>query len=180
MGSEEYAVNPDPSVWRRCSACKKSLPYGARYYECSVSTCTGKRTGLVFCSVSCWDVHVPVARHREAWAIEKFAPSGPEADAPARAPSSAPSRPAASPAAPAERRVVRPEGTTNRTRPEAPEEILIIASRLKDYIRARSGYNTSDTVLQPLSDLVRRACDDAIDRAGREGRKTVLDRDIVE
>ena len=59
-----------------------------------------------------------------------------------------------------------------------PEEILIISSRLKEYIRARSGYNTSDRVLEPLSDIVRRVCDEAIKNAQREGRMTVLDRDV--
>jgi hypothetical protein len=61
---------------------------------------------------------------------------------------------------------------------EATEEILIIASRLKDYIQARSGFNTSDRVLAPLSAIVRRVCDAAIANATRDERKTVLDRDI--
>jgi len=55
---------------------------------------------------------------------------------------------------------------------------LIVASRLKDYIRERSGFNTSDGVLEPLSEIVRRICDDAVRNASREGRRTVLDRDI--
>ena len=59
-----------------------------------------------------------------------------------------------------------------------PEEILIIASRVKDYVRARSGLNTSDRVLDPLSDVVRRVCDEAIRNAERAERKTVLDRDV--
>jgi histone H3/H4 len=59
-----------------------------------------------------------------------------------------------------------------------PTEVLIVASRLKDYVRARSGYNTSDRVLEPLSDIVRRIADQAIENARRDGRMTVLDRDI--
>jgi histone H3/H4 len=35
-------------------------------------------------------------------------------------------------------------------------------------------------VLAPLSDIVRRVCDEAIRSATREGRRTVLDRDIPE
>jgi hypothetical protein len=62
--------------------------------------------------------------------------------------------------------------------PERPAEVLIVASRLKDYVRAQSGFNTSDGVLSPLSDIVRRVCDEAIRNASREGRRTVLDRDI--
>ena len=30
---------------------------------------------MAFCSVACWDGHVPVLRHRESWAIEQRAPS---------------------------------------------------------------------------------------------------------
>jgi histone H3/H4 len=58
--------------------------------------------------------------------------------------------------------------------------VLIVASRLKDYVKARAGYNTSERVLAPLSEIVRRVCDKAIDNARREGRMTVLDRDIPE
>jgi histone H3/H4 len=49
---------------------------------------------------------------------------------------------------------------------------------LKQYIHGRSGFNTSERVLNPLSEIVRRVCDEAIEHAAREGRKTVLDRDI--
>jgi histone H3/H4 len=63
-------------------------------------------------------------------------------------------------------------------KPAAPEEVLIVASRLKDYVRAKAGYNTSDKVLEPLSDIVRRVCDQAIENARRDGRMTVLERDV--
>ncbi len=160
--------------WRRCSACKKPIALGADYYACNVSTCNRKRTALAFCSVPCWEVHLPVANHRESWAVEKTAPM--TADAPATAPGPAPAS-----VAPVEksgrRRLVRPDrgaGSPAGT----PHEVLIVASRLKDYIRERSGYNTSDRVLDPLSTIVRRICDEAIERARRDGRQTVLDRDI--
>ena len=68
----------DGSRWRRCSACKEPIGLGATYWTCNVSTCNRKRTGLVFCSVSCWEVHLPVAHHRESWAVERRAPSRPE------------------------------------------------------------------------------------------------------
>lgn len=161
--------------WRRCSACKKPIALGADYYACNVSTCNRKRTALAFCSVPCWEVHLPVANHRESWAVEKKAPT--TADSPAATP------PAAAPAslAPIEksgrRRLVRPEPGEGAMA-SAPREVLIVTSRLKDYIRARSGYNTSDGVLGPLSAIVRRICDEAIVRARRDGRQTVLDRDI--
>ena len=56
--------------------------------------------------------------------------------------------------------------------------MLIVASRLKDYVRARSGMNTSDRVLEPLSAIVRSVCEEAIRNAERDERKTILDRDI--
>ena len=65
--------------WRRCSACKESIRLGARYWTCNVSTCNQKRTGLVFCTVSCWEVHLPTANHRETWAVECTAPLEPGA-----------------------------------------------------------------------------------------------------
>jgi histone H3/H4 len=58
------------------------------------------------------------------------------------------------------------------------EEILVVASKLKTYIRDQSGMNTSSTVMEALSSRVRQLCDQAIDSAKREGRKTVMDRDF--
>jgi hypothetical protein len=152
--------------WRRCSSCKSTIGFGETYWTCNVSTCNQKRTGLVFCKVSCWDAHLPVARHRESWAEEKTAPSRAQAAA-ARADEAAGGR----------RRIVRPASAPTKPA-DAGAEVLIIASRLKDYVRAKSGYHTSDRVLEPLSEIVRRVCDQAIRNAQREGRRTVLDRDL--
>ena len=63
-------------------------------------------------------------------------------------------------------------------KPQVPKEILIVASKLKDYIKARAEMNTSADVMEILSDFVRAKCDEAIDSARQEGRKTVLDRDF--
>jgi hypothetical protein len=157
--------------WRRCSACKRAIAFGAVYQVCSVSTCNRERTGLAFCSVECWEVHLPSANHREAWAVERHAPAS------AAAATSAPGGPATSAAAAGGRRVLV-RGAAPAPAPKPPEEILVIASRLKDYVRAQSVFNTSDGVLDPLSDIVRRVCDEAIRNAARDGRKTVLDRDV--
>ena len=154
--------------WRRCSACKNPIALGSKYWTCNVSTCNRKRTGLVFCSVTCWDVHLPGANHREAWAEEQRAPITPdEGTKPSESAQRGPGR----------RRIVRTEPASKADR-EIPAEILIVASRLKQYIRARSGFNTSERALSPLSDIVRRVCDQAIENATREGRTTVLDRDV--
>jgi hypothetical protein len=62
-------------IWRKCSSCKKTLPYEAPYWACNVSTCNRSRTFLAFCSVSCWDAHLGLVRHRESWAEERKAPT---------------------------------------------------------------------------------------------------------
>ena len=154
------------NTWRRCSACKKPIALEGTYWICNVSTCNRKRTGLAFCTVSCWEVHLPGANHRESWALERTAPATREevaGDAPR----------------PTRRRIATPPSTRSGST-DPPEEGLIVASRLKDYVRARAGFNCSERVLEPLSILVRRACDEAIKNARREGRKTLLDRDIPE
>ena len=58
-------------------------------------------------------------------------------------------------------------------------DILIVISKLKKYIKDRSGMNCSDAVAEMLSDHVRALCDDAIRAAARDERKTVLDRDVT-
>ncbi|MAE72656.1 MAG: hypothetical protein CL675_01075 [Bdellovibrionaceae bacterium] len=57
-------------------------------------------------------------------------------------------------------------------------EVLIVASKLKTYIKEKSDMNTSASVMTKLSHIVRAACDSAIESARAEGRKTVLDRDF--
>src|SRR5687767_3201309 len=109
----------DPAVWRRCSACKNPIAPGATYWVCSVSTCNQTRTALAFCTVSCWDAHLPVARHREAWAEERTAPAR-----------------SASIESGKQRRLVRPGGSAPPPAASA-DDVLIIASRLKDYVRAK-------------------------------------------
>jgi hypothetical protein len=65
----------DPTTWVRCNSCKKPIAYRAEYWVCNVSTCNRVRTGLKFCTVSCWDAHLPFINHRESWAEERKAPS---------------------------------------------------------------------------------------------------------
>ena len=56
-------------------------------------------------------------------------------------------------------------------------EVLIVVSKLKNYIKDRSGMNTSASVAPVLSGLIRELCDRAIESARSDGRKTVKDRD---
>src|SRR5262245_20658672 len=192
-------VDLDDGVWMLCSACRKPIRFGAVHWVCSVSTCNRDRTRLVFCSVSCWDSHVATLRHRDAWAVEARAPGRGEAEREARAepvvrqpsPASAPAPrpqqappaarpvPAAAPSLPA----ARPSVTAHAGGPALSnqydhDDILVVVSKVKKYIRDRGGMNTSDSVAEALGAHVRKVCDDAIRNAGRDGRKTVLDRDV--
>jgi histone H3/H4 len=155
------------NAFKRCSTCKEPIGFDARYYLCSVSTCNRKRMTLVFCSVSCWDAHQADARHRDAGAEE-----------------------ARSPSAAAWARELAAEKDKN-AKDDAPGpvamqkvtgaaslDILVIAAKLKDYIRLRAGMSTSDRVLGMLSDHLRKLCDQAIGAAARDGRRTVMDRDV--
>ena len=186
----------DGDFWRRCSSCKTKLDFDVTYWVCNVSTCNRKRTGLYFCSVSCWEAHLPLMRHRESWAVETRSPgraawqrevaktataAAPTAPVAARVTASATPRavvtraatPAPAPAPPARRLIASDEDDA-----DLPRDILVVVSKLKKYIKARSGMNTSDSVVDVLSDHVRRLADEAIRSAAENERKTVLDRDF--
>ena len=61
--------------WRKCNSCKKPIAYNQTYWNCNVTTCNRRRTQLHFCSVGCYDAHLPQMNHRESWALEVNAPS---------------------------------------------------------------------------------------------------------
>lgn len=61
--------------WKKCNICKKEINFGAAYYLCSVSTCRSKRTGLLFCSMSCYDTHLGYVSHRSSYCEEEKAPT---------------------------------------------------------------------------------------------------------
>jgi hypothetical protein len=166
-------TNASPASWKRCSVCKRDLGFGAEFYECSVSTCTSGPRHPVFCSMTCWEQHVPVMRHRDAWAEQKRSPSRAEWEA---AQSAAGDTVGAPP-----RRIVVASASTPAMVPAAaalPQDVLVVASKLKAYVRARSGMNTSDSVMDALSQIIRREVDRAIEHARTEGRRTVMDRDF--
>ena len=163
------------SHWRRCSSCKKDLEFEQTYWVCNVSTCNRKRIGLVFCSVECWDAHLPSMRHRQSWAEERRAPRRQDwqrdlARESARAPI------ARTPSA----TLVSEKGPPPplQLRDDFPLDILVVASKLKSYIKARAEMKTSDAVVRVLSDRLRTLCDEAIRSAHSAERKTVLDRDF--
>jgi len=59
------------------------------------------------------------------------------------------------------------------------KEVLVVASKVKNYIRSKSEMNTSGKVMEALTEKLRGLCDQAIENARREGRKTVMDRDVL-
>jgi hypothetical protein len=190
-------------TWMKCTECRTDIAYGATYWQCSVSTCNRSRMPLYFCSVVCWDSHLSTVRHRDAYAVEVKAPTKeawareqaanpPEAARPAPqtpdrpAPFAAPSSASVSTGSAPVRRVVGDASPSTAAAVEGnvklsdvvDKDILIVVSKMKKYIKDRSGFNTSDAVADQLSEHVRAICDEAIRAAARDERKTVLDRDV--
>ena len=58
------------------------------------------------------------------------------------------------------------------------KEILVVASKLRKYVKDASGMNTAGNVAEVLSDKIRQLTDQAIERAKNDGRKTLKDRDF--
>lgn len=176
-------MSTDKGYWRVCTTCRTPMAFGTSYYRCSVSTCQRRTTGYTFCSPECHQAHVPVLNHREAWAEPRVAPTRAQWDAQLaeQADDATPARAAERPA-PAHDATPAPlpPGTTRIALNDdnLPDDILIVASKLKAYVRARSGMNTSEGVMRALSELVREWTDDAIRHAAADERKTVMDRDF--
>lgn len=178
------AALAEDGTWKHCNICKKPIPFRGEYFLCSVSTCNRKRTGLFFCSLACFEAHLPTARHRDAWAEREQAPSASEWQAVQASEAASDDAPSASAttAAPAAQRVAAAPAPAPRAEPpgDANEtEVLVVVSKLKKYVRDWSGMNTSDTAIAVLSDHLRELCREAIRRAGADGRRTVLDRDFT-
>lgn len=135
-------------IWCRCGSCKKPILFNDKYFFCSVSTCRKQ----AYCSMPCFDDHSPIFRHKDAWAEERKAPYEIE-------------------------KISKPRGKEEETI-NVPKDVLVVASKLKDYIKKKSGLNTSANVLERLSDMIRLQCDKGIQRAKEDNRKTVMDRDF--
>lgn len=57
-------------------------------------------------------------------------------------------------------------------------DVLVVASKVKAYIKEKGGMNTSGNVPEELSKRVAAICEKAIENAKADGRKTVMDRDV--
>ncbi|EQC44006.1 hypothetical protein [Bacteriovorax sp. Seq25_V] len=58
------------------------------------------------------------------------------------------------------------------------QDVLIVVSKLKKYVKDKHGLNTSGDVFKRLSDIVRVACDRACERSKQDGRKTLMEKDF--
>jgi len=58
------------------------------------------------------------------------------------------------------------------------QDVLVVVSKLKNYIRSASEMNTAGNVAPTLSKIIRDLCNQAIQNAKNDGRKTVMDRDF--
>ena len=157
------AMEENQNYWRKCGTCKKEIGFNSVYQMCNVSTCKK----LVFCSVDCWNLHNPVMNHKSSWAEENRSPK--KEDYLKESPTQA-----------APRRIIVQSKSSNEStvvNQASEEEILIVASKLKAYIKDKYDMNTSADVMEILSHQVRRLTDKAVSKARAEGRKTVMDRD---
>lgn len=158
----------EDNYWRKCSVCKNEIGFSTKYYVCSVSSCNKKRAPTQFCSVSCWDAHNAVLNHMSAGADEELSPSFQASQNASHSEQREPVR-----------KIVTPKKeTSTNLNDDIPQDILVVVSKLKAYINARSGLNTSADVMPVLSDIIRRECDEAIEKAKLSGRKTVMARDF--
>ncbi len=156
------------NYWRKCNMCKNEIPFSHKYYVCSVSTCNKKRAPMQFCSVSCWDAHNGMENHKSAWAEDMHSPSKSEWERENQVTTNE-ERP--------RRRIVTSKPISSHSE-DLPEDILVVVSKLKAYIKAKSDMNTSADVMPVLSDIIRKECDRAIEKANMSGRKTVMARDF--
>lgn len=183
------------SFFRKCSSCKKEIPFKGKYFLCSVSTCRHPRSGSRFCSIDCWDAHLGIMRHRDAEVLEAKAPSREEYEAELaqeKVSEQTQSSTAKDPGAvntkekissnQASKEVVMntvPVTENNQNQEEFAVDTLVVVSKVKNFIRERSGMNTSQCCIDALTQKVCRDALQAIEKAKEAGRKTVMGRDIV-
>ncbi|MFT6633631.1 MAG: hypothetical protein ACJAS4_003602 [Bacteriovoracaceae bacterium] len=152
--------------WRKCIVCKKEIKFSSKYFKCSVTSCDKKRSPAQFCSVDCWDVHRSIMSHKSAGADEYHSPTKEEWEllennnSKVRMISSV------------KKSEITHSGNANT------EDVLVVVSKLKNFVKESSGMNTSGDVMPALSDILRKVCSRAVENAQRDGRKTLMARDF--
>ena len=61
---------------------------------------------------------------------------------------------------------------------DTDKDVLVVVSKLKNYIKSTAGLNTSGDVPSVLTKAVEILCQEAIENAKKDGRKTVMERDF--
>jgi len=62
---------------------------------------------------------------------------------------------------------------------DSADNVLVVVSKLKKYIKQKAELNTSGAVADTISEMIRVMCDKAIENAKNDGRKTVMERDFT-
>lgn len=151
--------------WRKCIVCKKEIKFSTKYFKCSIVSCDKKRSPAQFCSVECWDVHRSIMSHKSAGADEYQSPSQDKFEEQQR------NEPKV--------RVVKSQVVGKKENTDInSEDILVVVSKLKAYIKDSSNFNTSADVMPVLSEIIRRVCDQAVLNAEKDERKTLMARDF--
>lgn len=57
-------------------------------------------------------------------------------------------------------------------------DILVVASKIKKYVKAKGDLNTSGATMEALSQRLQQVIDKGVENAKADGRKTLMDRDI--
>lgn len=153
-------------AWKKCGVCKKEIGFNKAYQKCSISSCKKHS----FCSVDCWSVHDSVMGHKSAYAEEETSPSQAEASGDPKVPSRVPRRKIVSPG---------PSNSASSTSSSnLPIDTLVVVSKLKNYVKAKSDMNTSGDVADELSQYIRVLINIAVEEAQSQGRKTLMARDF--
>jgi histone H3/H4 len=58
-------------------------------------------------------------------------------------------------------------------------EVLVVTSKVKKIIKEKGDMNTSSATIEVLSKAIEKLCLKGIESAKADGRKTVMDRDII-
>jgi len=56
---------------------------------------------------------------------------------------------------------------------------LVVTSKVKKFIKEKGDCNTSSDTIAVLTQAIERLCQKGIEHAKQDGRKTVMDRDII-
>ncbi len=149
------------NTWQKCVICKNGISFTSNYYKCSISSCSSKRAPTQFCSVTCWDVHSSMKNHMSAGADEFRAPSKEKF---------------LSQREPVRKKVIKTQSVSTS---KENDEILVVVSKLKNYVKEELDLNTSADVMPILSDVLRRACREASKNSKNAERKTLMARDFL-